>query len=99
MSDMLTDGRKFRLFNVMDDFNRESLCIEADTSLLGQRVVRAFEILMEGRGKPETLRTDSGPEFIGHKVQGGVRLMGTPLSISSEESQCKTGLLSAKTEV
>ena len=35
MSDTLVDGRRFRLFNVMDDFNRESLAIEVDTSLPG----------------------------------------------------------------
>jgi putative transposase len=69
MSDTLTDGRKFRLFNVMDDFNRESLCIEVDTSLPGQRVVRVLQQLVERRGKPACLRTDNGPEFIGHKVQ------------------------------
>ena len=33
MSDTLVDGRRFRLFNVIDDFNRESLAIEVDTSL------------------------------------------------------------------
>jgi putative transposase len=69
MSDTLTDGRKFRLLNVMDDFNRESLCIEVDTSLPGQRVVRVLQQLVEQRGKPGSLRTDNGPEFIGYKVQ------------------------------
>jgi len=33
MSDSLVDGRRFRLLNVMDDYNRESLAIEVDTSL------------------------------------------------------------------
>jgi putative transposase len=69
MSDTLTDGRKFRLLNVMDDFNRESLCIEADTSLPGQRVVRVLERLVNQRGKPQQIRTDNGPEFIGHRLQ------------------------------
>jgi putative transposase len=80
MSDTLTDGRKFRLLNVMDDFNRESLCIEADTSLPGQRVVRVLERLVNRRGKPQQIRTDNGPELIGHRLQewcdkNGIRIV------------------------
>lgn len=33
MHDQLSDGRSVRLFNVIDDFNREALCIEVDSSL------------------------------------------------------------------
>lgn len=69
MSDSLTDGRKFRLLNVMDDFNRESLAIEADSSLPSLRVIRTLERLTEQRGKPANLRTDNGPEFISHALQ------------------------------
>lgn len=64
MHDQLSDGRSFRLFNVLDDFNREALRIEIDTSLPAQRVVRALDQLIEIRGKPKVLRTDNGPEFI-----------------------------------
>jgi putative transposase len=49
MSDALWDGRRFRTFNVVDDFNREALAIVVDFSLTAERVV---------------LRTDNGPEFI-----------------------------------
>jgi len=42
MSDQLVDGRSFRAFNVMDDYNREGLGIEVDLSLPSARVVRAF---------------------------------------------------------
>lgn len=69
MSDSLVDGRKFRLLNVIDDFNRESLAIEADTSLPSQRVIRVLEGLLNQRGKPADIRTDNGPEFISHKLQ------------------------------
>jgi len=48
----------------MDDFNRESLKIEIDTSLSAPRVVRALDQLIEIRGKPATLRLDNGPELI-----------------------------------
>jgi len=69
MSDNLTDGRKFRLFNVIEDFNRESLAIEADTSLPSLRVQRVLENLIIQRGKPQNIRCDNGPEFISHSLQ------------------------------
>jgi len=69
MSDSLVDGRKFRLFNVMDDFNRESLAIEVDTSLPSLRVIRVLEKLIAERGCPANIRCDNGPEFISHKLE------------------------------
>lgn len=69
MSDALVDGRKFRLLNVIDDFNRESLSIEADSSLPTLRVIRVLGRLVKQRGKPANIRTDNGPEFISHKLE------------------------------
>jgi len=46
----------------MDDYNRESLAIEVDTSLPSLRVIRVLERLVEYRGKPEAIRVDNGPE-------------------------------------
>lgn len=69
MSDSLADGRKFRLLNIIDDFNRESLAIEADTSLPTLRVIRTLNRLVEKRGKPANIRTDNGPEFISNQLQ------------------------------
>lgn len=69
MSDSLVDGRKFRLLNVIDDFNRASLAIEVDSSLPSLRVIRVLERLLKERGKPANIRTDNGPEFISHKWQ------------------------------
>jgi len=65
MSDMLYQGPRFRLFNVLDDFNREAVAIEADTSLRSSRLVRIFERLKDERGLPDLLRVDNGPEFLG----------------------------------
>lgn len=64
MHDCLESGRKFRTFNVIDDFNCEALAIEIDTSLGGLRVTRILEDLMNWKGKPEEIRVDNGPEFI-----------------------------------
>lgn len=65
MSDALLNGRRFRTFNVVDDFNREALQIEIDTSITSERLVRIFERLQSERGLPQVLRTDNGPEFLG----------------------------------
>jgi len=68
MHDGLLEGRTFRSFNVIDDFNREALNITIDTSINSKRVIRELEKLIEWRGKPAYLRVDNGPEFIAHSL-------------------------------
>jgi len=69
MHDRLEDGRAFRLFNVIDDFNREGLAIEVDFSLPAERVVRTLDQIIEWRGKPQAIRSDNGPEYISGVLQ------------------------------
>ncbi len=64
MSDSLMCGRRFRTFNVVDDFNREVLAIEVDLGLPAQRVIRVLERIVMWRGLPAKIRMDNGPEFI-----------------------------------
>jgi putative transposase len=68
MSDTLWDGRRFRLLNIIDDYNREVLHIESDSSLPTVRLIRVLEYLKEFRGLPQMIRVDNGPEFISHKL-------------------------------
>ena len=63
--DRLVNGRSLRLLTVHDDYSRECLWIEADTSLSGPRVVRVLDFLTELRGRPGSILTDNGPEFAG----------------------------------
>ena len=63
MSDQLADGRVFRTLNIVDDFTRQCLAIEVDTSLSGGRVVRVLERLCAEHGRPRTLVMDNGPEL------------------------------------
>jgi len=69
MSDALSNGRTFRTLNVIDDYNREALWIEVDTSLPAERVVRVLEQLLDWRGKPASLRMDNGPELISQRLE------------------------------
>ncbi|WP_152561293.1 IS3 family transposase [Serratia marcescens] len=64
MHDALVCGRRFRTFNVVDDFNREALSIEIDLNLPALRVVRVLDRITANRGYPVMLRMDNGPEFI-----------------------------------
>lgn len=63
MSDALWDGRRFRTFNVIDDFNREALAVEIDISLSANRVVRILDQIAKWRGFPARIRFDNGPEL------------------------------------
>jgi len=63
MSDALWCGRRYRTFNVVDDFNREALMIDIDLNLPAQRVIRALERIAAWRGYPAKLRVDNGPEL------------------------------------
>jgi len=63
MSDSLEDGRKVRVLNVMDDYNRQALEYRAAMSFPALRVTRQLDQLVEYHGKPEQIRTDNGPEF------------------------------------
>jgi putative transposase len=68
MSDALWCGRRFRTFNVVDDFNREALAIEVDLNLPAERVVRVLDRVALWRGYPKRLRLDNGPELISVRV-------------------------------
>ena len=79
MHDQLSDGRSYRLFNVIDDFNREALTIDIDLSLPAERVVRALDQVIEWRGKPLAIRSDNGPEYIGSTLANWAQRQGIRL--------------------
>ncbi len=61
--DTLSSGRKLKCLNVLDEYTRECLVIEADSSIGGGRVARVLDMLKDFRGLPEAIRLDNGPEF------------------------------------
>jgi putative transposase len=63
LSDAMTDGRRFRIFAVVDDFTRECLCLVADTSLSGLRVARELDAIIAERGRPVMCVSDNGTEL------------------------------------
>ena len=63
VSDAFTDGRRFRVLAVVDDFTRECLCLVADTSLSGARLARELDDLITRRTKPKTIVSDNRTEM------------------------------------
>lgn len=68
MNDALWNGRQFRLLNIVDDYNREVLHIEADTSLPTTRLIWSLQYLEEFWGLTKMIRVDNGPEFISSQL-------------------------------
>ncbi len=63
MSDQLVTHRRFRTLNIIDNFSRESLAIEPDTSLPAYRVRQVLDVLKATRELPKEIIVDNGPEF------------------------------------
>ena len=69
MSDTLYKGKKYRILNVMDEFNRELIEFEVATSLPSSKVIQTLQRAIDMRGKPSSIRVDNGPEFISKKLE------------------------------
>ena len=69
MSNTLFGGRRYRILNIMDEFNREFIEFEIGISLPASKVIQALQRAVEFRGKPKSIRVDNGPEFISHKLE------------------------------
>ena len=79
MSDALTDARRFHTLNVVEDWNRKVLGIEADFSLPATRVVALLTQLVRRHGVPARIRVDAGPELISQELQAWCQGQGIDL--------------------
>ena len=68
VSDQPANGRRFRLLNVIDDFNSECLASVADFSLSGLRVIRELEAIIACSGRPAMIVSDNGTELTSNAV-------------------------------
>ena len=66
--DQLTQGRRFRILNIVDDVTRECLAAIPDTSISGKRVERELTALIDRRGKPQMIVSDNGTEFTSNAI-------------------------------
>mgnify|MGYP000258259910 FL=1 len=68
VSDAFTDGRRFRVLAVVDDFSRECLALVPETSLSGARLTRELDAIIQMRGMPTTIVSDNDTEMTSSAV-------------------------------
>ena len=87
MCDALENGRRIRVLNIIDDYNREAIWVDAQFNYPSEMVVRAMDILSMTRGLPQQIRVDNGPEFLEKHLKNTVLNNKSRLRISKQENQ------------
>ena len=82
MSDELFNGQRVRLLTLVDNFTRESLAIEVDRSIGGQRVVEILMQIARERSLPRTIKVDNGTEFTSKRLDQWAYFNGVELDFS-----------------
>jgi putative transposase len=93
MRDSLFQGKPFRAFNVIDDFNRESLNITIAQSITSHRVILELTNLIAWRGKPLRIRVDNGPEFIAESLRQWCLENGIELTFIQKGKPSQNGFI------
>jgi transposase InsO family protein len=69
VSAMTHDGRMLRMLTLIDEYTRECLAIRVARRLGRYEVIEALAEVMLGRGVPEHIRSDNGPEFVAKELR------------------------------
>jgi putative transposase len=77
VSAMTHDGRRIRMLTMIDEYTRECLVIRVARRLESYDVIEALADVMLGRGVPENIRSDNGPEFVAGELRKWLGNLGT----------------------
>ena len=77
MSARTHEGRTLRLLTLIDEYTRECLAIQVERRMGSQQVIETLSEVMLGRGIPEHIRSDNGPEFIAQDLRRWLGMLGT----------------------
>jgi len=76
MVDRTTDGRAFKILNIIDEYTRECLAILVERKIKTQDVIDLLFHLFIFRGIPEHIRSDNGPEFTAKAIRSWLNRLG-----------------------
>ncbi|MFZ2864653.1 MAG: IS3 family transposase [Ignavibacteriaceae bacterium] len=93
--DQFAQGRRFRIFNVIDDVTKECLAVVVDTSISGRRVARELTALIARRGQPGLIVSDHGTEFTSNAMLAWSEEMGVPWHFIAPGKPMQNGICEA----
>lgn len=93
--DQFAQGRRFRVFNVIDDVTKECLAAVVDTSISGQRVARELTALVLRRGRPGLIVSDHGTEFTSNAMLAWSEETGVPWHFIAPGKPMQNGICEA----
>jgi len=93
MIERTTDGRAFRILNIIDEFTRECLAIKVARKISGQDVIDELFNLFLWRAIPEYIRSDNGPEFTAKAVRQWLNRLGVKKLFIEKGSPWENGYI------
>ena len=91
VEDRTSDGRKYRMLNIVDEFSRECLAIKAARRLNAHAVIETLADLFVLRGVPAYIRSDNGPEFIADALKSWIGAVGSKTAYIERGSPWENG--------
>ena len=80
--DKLTNGRRYKMLTVIDEYTREALCVAVKQGMNANDVLDVLFDLILKRGKPRLIRSVNSPEFIAENLQTWLKKVGiVPIQI------------------
>ena len=93
VSERLENGRRIKLFVVIDEYTRECLAIDVARRFRGQDVVEVLRYLFAVRGCPRYIRSDNGPEFVSKAVTDWLEASGVDTLFIAPGSPWENGYI------
>jgi putative transposase len=93
MCDVLLNKRRFRTLNIIDDFNREAIAVEAAYTMPAMRVTQILERTIHEQGKPSCIRVDNGPEFISKEFKDWCESRGIKVQYTQPGKPMQNGYI------
>lgn len=90
---LLSNERKVRVLNVLDECSRKVLLSFADTNIKARKLVKLLQELITQKGKPAYIRCDNGPEFISRVLEKFAEGNGIEIRFSQPGKPTQNGLV------